>query len=101
MIRRPPRSTLFPYTTLFRTINPPALKQFAIGKLTREQLLAFPAGTERAQRLHIINGRVEEIHAQGHYVCRPGARGCGYTSLLIATPRVPPRLPPSLPGRHP
>src|SRR5256885_8719436 len=24
MIRRPPRSTLFPYTTLFRSISPPA-----------------------------------------------------------------------------
>ncbi|HXR66602.1 MAG TPA: FAD/NAD(P)-binding oxidoreductase, partial [Ktedonobacteraceae bacterium] len=34
------------------TINTPALKQFAIGKLTREQLLAYPVGTERAQRIH-------------------------------------------------
>src|SRR5437588_5480041 len=25
MIRRPPRSTLFPYTTLFRSLPPPAL----------------------------------------------------------------------------
>src|SRR5256886_15596949 len=25
MIRRPPRSTLFPYTTLFRSVQPPAL----------------------------------------------------------------------------
>src|SRR2546429_7987597 len=24
MIRRPPRSTLFPYTTLFRSVSPPA-----------------------------------------------------------------------------
>src|SRR5258708_12273473 len=24
MIRRPPRSTLFPYTTLFRSLSPPA-----------------------------------------------------------------------------
>ena len=30
------------------TINTPALKQFAISKLTREQLLAHPARTERA-----------------------------------------------------
>src|SRR5947207_936503 len=29
------------------TINTPALKQFAIAKLEREQLLAYPAGTER------------------------------------------------------
>src|SRR2546422_4878377 len=26
MIRRPPRSTLFPYTTLFRSTSPPAQK---------------------------------------------------------------------------
>src|SRR2546426_7487540 len=30
MIRRPPRSTLFPYTTLFRSVNP----QFKGGKPT-------------------------------------------------------------------
>src|SRR5437016_9735538 len=46
------------------TINTPALKQFAIGKLAREQLLAYPAGTERAQRIHVLNARVEEINAQ-------------------------------------
>src|SRR3712207_7332685 len=27
MIRRPPRSTLFPYTTLFRSVGDPALKR--------------------------------------------------------------------------
>src|SRR2546430_7464866 len=27
MIRRPPRSTLFPYTTLFRSAQPPSLLQ--------------------------------------------------------------------------
>src|SRR6266511_5426566 len=27
MIRRPPRSTLFPYTTLFRSGRPPGLRQ--------------------------------------------------------------------------
>src|SRR2546430_6039895 len=28
MIRRPPRSTLFPYTTLFRSLDPNLLTQF-------------------------------------------------------------------------
>src|SRR5260370_31209843 len=28
MIRRPPRSTLFPYTTLFRSLSPTYIKQF-------------------------------------------------------------------------
>src|SRR5256885_10530034 len=30
MIRRPPRSTLFPYTTLFRSLSPFALSLFAL-----------------------------------------------------------------------
>src|SRR2546430_12712307 len=29
MIRRPPRSTLFPYTTLFRSLGPRLLERFA------------------------------------------------------------------------
>src|SRR5260370_30423814 len=81
------------------TINTPALKQFAIGKLTREQLLAYPAGTERAQRIHVINARVEEIHARDSYVCLTGGRGFGYESLLIATGSSATGLPASLPGR--
>src|SRR5437588_9886646 len=32
MIRRPPRSTLFPYTTLFRSIAPLAESRFNIAK---------------------------------------------------------------------
>src|SRR2546426_5457700 len=34
MIRRPPRSTLFPYTTLFRSLdaNPPACRRAACGR---------------------------------------------------------------------
>jgi NADPH-dependent 2,4-dienoyl-CoA reductase/sulfur reductase-like enzyme len=81
------------------TINTPALKQFAIGKLTREQLLAYPAGTERAQRIHVINARVEEIQAQKKYVCLSGGRGFGYESLLITTGSVATGLPQNLPGR--
>src|SRR3712207_7701338 len=49
MIRRPPRSTLFPYTTLFRSPHPfPAMVrdfQRVIGDEAREQVL------ERAGRL--------------------------------------------------
>ena len=81
------------------TINTPALKQFAIDKLTREQLLAYPAGTERTQRIHVINARVEEIHAQQNFVCLTGGRGFGYESLLIATGSVATGLPQNLPGR--
>src|SRR6266567_3642554 len=81
------------------TINTPALKQFAIGKLAREQLLAYPAGTERAQTIHVINARVEKISAQGKYVCLPGGRGFSYDNLLIATGSTATGLPANLPGR--
>src|SRR5947199_8372081 len=74
------------------TINTPALKQFAIGKLTQEQLLAYPTGTERAQRIRVINARVEGINAQGKYLYLNAGYGLGYGSLLIATGSVPNRL---------
>src|SRR5438105_2017847 len=81
------------------TINTPALKQFAIGKLTREQLLAYPAGTERAQQIHVINARVEEIKTRGKFVCLGGGQAFGYDSLLLATGSKPIGLPANLPGR--
>jgi NADPH-dependent 2,4-dienoyl-CoA reductase/sulfur reductase-like enzyme len=81
------------------TINTPALKQFAIGKLTRDQLLAYPAGTERAQRIHLVNAYVEEIHAQEGYLRLAGGQGFGYNSLLLATGSRPTGLPAETPGQ--
>src|SRR2546430_13887861 len=40
MIRRPPRSTLFPYTTLFRSLEYPAEGQRAVGRVV--EILGFP-----------------------------------------------------------
>ncbi len=81
------------------TNNTPALKQFATGKLEREQLLAYPAGTEREQRIHVIQAHVESINAQGKYLCLEGGGGFGYGSLLIATGSKPNGLPVGTPGR--
>src|SRR2546430_10992478 len=57
MIRRPPRSTLFPYTTLFRSLGPPALVVGACGggqrdesRGEREQQAA--AGDRKSTRLN-------------------------------------------------
>lgn len=82
------------------TINTPALKQFAIAKLTREQLLAYPAGTERERRIHIVNAHVEEIHACSKYVTLRGSRGFGYGSLLIATGSQPQGISDQIPGHE-
>lgn len=81
------------------TINTPALKQFAIGKMTREQLLAYPAGSERLQRIHVVNARVEEIRAREKYVCLANGQGFGYGSLLLATGSRPTGLPAEMPGQ--
>src|ERR1035438_4555431 len=37
MIRRPPRSTLFPYTTLFRSVDQPGDHLFARAALTQQE----------------------------------------------------------------
>lgn len=84
---------------LHPTINTPALKQYAINKLQREQLLAYPPGTERAERIYIVNAHVEEIHAQSKYIGLDGNRAFGYETLLIATGSQAMGLPKETPGR--
>src|SRR2546427_13233546 len=51
MIRRPPRSTLFPYTTLFRSADEAALRTLYDVLLTTARLLA-PAAPFVADWLH-------------------------------------------------
>src|SRR2546422_8173268 len=38
MIRRPPRSTLFPYTTLFRSFNDPRARRAAALAIDRQEI---------------------------------------------------------------
>src|SRR2546430_10108751 len=70
MIRRPPRSTLFPYTTLFRslraTMAPP---EFRVKYSTRRP------GAHRRVRIRGSRGRRSEEHtselqSQSNLVCR-------------------------------
>lgn len=84
----------------YSTINTPALKQFAIGKLSREQLLAHPTGTERRAQLTTLYGDVEYIQAQQRYLQMRDQRYLGYGSLLIATGSSAQGLPESLVGKH-
>src|SRR2546430_9132504 len=84
MIRRPPRSTLFPYTTLFRSRalraglhvmlfsdNVPVEQEIDLKRLARERglmLMGPDCGTA------IVNGRSEEhtseLQSQSNLVCR-------------------------------
>ncbi|HEV2579421.1 MAG TPA: FAD-dependent oxidoreductase, partial [Ktedonobacteraceae bacterium] len=80
------------------TIHTPALKQFAIGKLKQEQLLAYPAGIEHAQEIEMVNARVEEIVSRGKYVRLSDGRDFGYDALLLATGSKANGLPAGMPG---
>src|SRR2546430_10741632 len=60
MIRRPPRSTLFPYTTLFRSAGPPsAVGGHESGKLFMR--VEFVARSEE---------HTSELQSQSNLVCR-------------------------------
>src|SRR2546430_13469023 len=61
MIRRPPRSTLFPYTTLFRSKEAP-LRTAADGLVTR--LTAAALGAFRSEE------HTSELQSQSNLVCR-------------------------------
>src|SRR2546422_4348227 len=75
MIRRPPRSTLFPYTTLFRSEL--GVRQLAVAHAARV-LLAERQRAERLrqqrQPLHADGDRSEEhtseLQSRLHLVCR-------------------------------
>src|SRR3712207_7808878 len=49
MIRRPPRSTLFPYTTLFRSVRPDELRMTSSAKPDPAGVGREPRGDSRAR----------------------------------------------------
>ncbi len=80
------------------TINTPVLKQFTVGGLAREQLVAYPLGTERTLDLEMLHARVTHIRAAGNELVFADGSTYGYQSLLIATGSRPVSLPSALPG---
>src|SRR2546429_4440354 len=78
MIRRPPRSTLFPYTTLFRSPlrQPVALliDSFAVGLVMISVLFVFGAFEGPAfvtiQRATRSEEHTSELQSRLHLVCR-------------------------------
>src|SRR5258707_5191685 len=63
MIRRPPRSTLFPYTTLFRSLGANARRPFDRGAGAD---LGFPFGIRLRQVVREIEGGSRAIGAAHH-----------------------------------
>src|SRR2546422_7464785 len=78
MIRRPPRSTLFPYTTLFRSLG--RVEDAAEGRLHAEQVEEARRGLEGGQLLRPAPAggaarrseeHTSELQSRLHLVCRP------------------------------
>src|SRR3989454_9151995 len=90
MIRRPPRSTLFPYTTLFRS----ALHEVLVR-------IVPPVLGNRVRKLLAVAGRAVEVD-RGHHVSArreqrvipPRSPGVGPRSLRPAVNQVDERIPP-------
>src|SRR3712207_6966300 len=62
MIRRPPRSTLFPYTTLFRSVL--CLLQQTLGLLKVDDVDPVPLAEDVAAHLRVpAPGLMTEVHA--------------------------------------
>src|SRR2546429_1782081 len=85
MIRRPPRSTLFPYTTLFRSVEPdPVPKRAApahrvdqhVGRLELRPYLGVPGLPAFQARHRLVLGlrrseeHTSELQSRLHLVCR-------------------------------
>src|SRR3712207_8012673 len=85
MIRRPPRSTLFPYTTLFRSAGP-SINRFTFNAETSRvlELELTPSGAQRKSttlylrynyedvRLYNVRSeeRTSELQSRQYLVCR-------------------------------
>src|SRR2546427_7917110 len=68
MIRRPPRSTLFPYTTLFRSQLPLSLQQMLDDRIVRRKTnRIFRRRKEEALR---SEEHTSELQSQSNLVCR-------------------------------
>src|SRR5258708_29198300 len=65
MIRRPPRSTLFPYTTLFRSRAEVRAQRFGI--LAR---FVFRPAVERGRQSARSEEHTSELQSPDHLVCR-------------------------------
>src|SRR2546429_6464562 len=77
MIRRPPRSTLFPYTTLFRSLSPLDLPDASLGPRIRGQEsfpcahFCFGPGIYQGDWLAVRSEEhTSELQSRLHLVCR-------------------------------
>src|SRR5258707_4413640 len=102
MIRRPPRSTLFPYTTLFRSI---AEKDVARATRPGQRWLFTEVGGVRRDTADRSEEHTSELQSRQYLVCRllleKKKKASLWSRIYASTQEVPvPRLQ-SITGRSP
>src|SRR2546422_6520573 len=70
MIRRPPRSTLFPYTTLFRSLPPFRVRATTTRPFTGMRCSSLTPGTNQAVSASRSEEHTSELQSRLHLVCR-------------------------------
>src|SRR2546422_6343208 len=74
MIRRPPRSTLFPYTTLFRSFHRPPRQRRAdreeVAPRRRSSSSALPVFSRSVESPPRSEEHTSELQSRLHLVCR-------------------------------
>src|SRR5690348_18219414 len=68
MIRRPPRSTLFPYTTLFRSCYQISLQRWPIRGLFNSGSIRLHVGSRKS--VYRSEEHTSELQSPVHLVCR-------------------------------
>src|SRR2546429_4277118 len=102
MIRRPPRSTLFPYTTLFRSLP---VQGGAICRHIADQSTRDGFAGHRQEFLHRSEEHTSELQSRLHLVCRlllekKKIHIFKTHTALYSVPRNPPLLPSSTVNIH-
>src|SRR5260221_13274921 len=80
MIRRPPRSTLFPYTTLFRSVLANAESELALGEVARRTGTGGSTAHRYLQSL-VKEGLAKQDPASGLYDLGSAALSIGIGAL--------------------
>src|SRR3989442_4131354 len=95
MIRRPPRSTLFPYTTLFRSVVQPAHRP-VLSRGHRQPLSVSGVRRAAGERIGGRRGPRHRRPAHRPRIASPWGRG-----IMLTGPRTPPPPPHLLPPDQP
>src|SRR2546429_9582069 len=98
MIRRPPRSTLFPYTTLFRSREP--VEHLPHGRHARldDPGLEVP-GEPRDLNRDIVDGGIASLRGELVETAARGHQLADQAHQLLQTPQVHPHVPALPPPR--